>query len=185
MQQPIAPMPRSPTGLQRPIAALRAPTGAHAPISPSQPPADPGGEEWEDLPHLDSTMLAHPSGGGAGPAVPPVPARKPPTGRDAGDLPTIRPQDVPRKGGASRGREEPAERTFNEEERAVAPGTGEFEDLPTPVKNTPAVRDVGVPPEGEFAEDTNKGGLPRGMARPPAGGEASVELDDEDFESLD
>jgi hypothetical protein len=170
--------------MQRPISAPpRAATGLQVTISGTEPPPGLGNEEWESLPHLDSTMLAHPSAGGStAPAAPPTAMRKPGAAtRDAGDLPTIRPRDVPRKGGASSGHEEPAERTINEEELPAGTG-GEFEDLPTPVKG-PAVRDVALDSEGEFAEDTNKGDGPRGMTGP--GPDASLELNDDDFESLD
>ena len=81
--------------------------------------------------------------------------------------------------------EEPVDHTIAGELPGM-PGGSQFEDLPTPVKGTPALRDLGFEPDSEFAEDTNKGDGPRGMPQPGAGGgDASVELSDADFEDLD
>jgi hypothetical protein len=206
--QPIA--PRSATGLQQPV---RSPTGLMSPISGSRldgrvPTTEegnaPGGksaaprqqqvitqaenkdEEWESLPHLDSTMLAHPGGAPPPPVMPPVVVKKfSPHLRDHGDMPTIRPHDPPPpRLIPSAVVEEPVDHTLAGELPEIGGGS-QFEDLPTPVKGTPALNDLGFEPDSEFAEDTNKGDGPRGMPQPGAAGDTSMELSDDDFEDLD
>ena len=96
----------------------------------------------------------------------------------------MRSQDLPPRVAPSPPVEEPVDHTIAGELPAAV-GGAQFEDLPTPVKGTP-VRDLGFEPDSEFAEDTNKGDGPRGMAQPTSGGtDASVELGDDDFEDLD
>ena len=168
---------RSPTGLLPPIAGPRPGDGR------STPPEETD-DEWESLPHLDSTMLAHP-GGVPAPVMPPVAVRKfSPNLRDHGDLPTVRPQDLPVRGASTPPVEEPVDHTIAGELPAI--GGPQFEDLPTPVKGTVAPRALGFErdSDSEFAEDTNKGDGPRGMAQPTAIGDPSVELSDDDFEDL-
>jgi hypothetical protein len=185
-------VPRSATGLYQPVAAARPPEGPGSSNEAMNAARQhPGGsepasqdDEWESLPHLDSTMLSHPSGGGAAPAVPPIQVKKYSLShRDQGDLPTIRPQDVPSRAAVAPPVEDPGDHTFAGELPATSGGE-QFEDLPTPVKGTPSLRDMGLDPDSEFAEDTNKGDGPRGMPTPGPGGEASVELSDADFEDL-
>jgi serine/threonine-protein kinase len=182
LQAPVVPRPtglqhpiRSLTGLQQPIPVPHSSDGTIVPTKAGPGPED----EWESLPHLDSTLLSHPSGGGAGPAVPPVAIKKPSPGlRDRGDLPTLQPAEVAR-GPAL----EASDHTITNGELVTVPGASQFEDLPTPVKGTPAPRDLGFEADSEFAEDTNKGDGPRGMVHP--GGDASMELSDDDFEALE
>ena len=176
LQSPIVPRP---TGLQAPIAVPRPSDGTIIPSKSGPAPDD----EWESLPHLDSTLLSHPSGGaGVGPAVPPVAIKKPGPGlRDRGDLPTLQPGDAV----AERPGHELPDHTMTNGELLTVPAAAQFEDLPTPVKGTPVPRDLGFAADSEFAEDTNKGDGPRGMVQSPAGGDASVELSDDDFEALE
>lgn len=196
MVPPVA--PRSPTGMLPPIAPrsstgllpqvpLRSPTGLQPALRSPEGSAGKD-DEWEDLPHLDSTILSHPSGGGAAvPAAPPAVAKRPsPVVRDRGDLPTIQPHEAAPAIGVSPRPEEAPDHTLANSDLAGLPGSAQFEDLPTPVKGTPALRDIGVASSSVFEEDTNKGDGPRGMPHPgPDGSDASVELNDDDFEAFE
>lgn len=112
--------------------------------------------------------------------------KKPNAGlRDRGDLPTIRPNENPAAVAASLMADESPDHTLANAQVGGLPGSEQFEDLPTPVKG-PSLRDMGVATDSEFAEDTNKGDGPRGMPQPTSGGgDASVELSDDDFEAFE
>ena len=162
-----------------------------APVQPQPsvaPAVGPGlGEEWESLPHLDSTMISR---GGSMPIERPGPAAPAPMQRstlarlnvvDQGDMPTV----PPPLSAAPAPVEEPPEHTLNTEELDLPAPSGQFDDLPTPVKSGPALRDLGIDAQADFAEDTSKGGLPRGLSPNAHAVDAGQYLSDDDLETID
>jgi serine/threonine-protein kinase len=153
-------------------------------------------DEWEALPHLESTMIARgalpidrppPRLGGAFPARHDGPSRFDPASRpdQRSPEPPGRQEPPLRPTLAAAPRVElPAERTVNSEEGSGSSG-GQFDDLPTPVKDAPALRDLGIAAESDFAEDTSKGGLPRGLSEGAHNVDPSGYLSDDDIESVD
>jgi hypothetical protein len=206
---PVAPQrPTTPPVTPPPSAPMRSPpTPPVAPtraVPPSPPPAarpaqvitqgTSPDEEWESLPHLDSTMLsmsapaARPSApaprsavAASRPAVPP-PSRP----RDKGDMPTLPATRDPLFGGRSE-RDEPVDHTIaslHTSDFQLDTGPAPLDDEPTPVKGT-SLRDMGVEPSSEFAEDTNKGDGPRGVRGPRTLTGESLVIDDDDLETVD
>ena len=169
-----------PTGLQPQIGRTQtAPPLAKAPPAPEPKPAPapgrvaaiqpPGEDEWEALPHLDSTMLAR---AGSVPVVLPrsaLPAR--PTGRvDA----------IPPAGQKF----DPLEHTMQTDDEHMSPSVGDSpldDDQPTPVRGT-SLSDMGLGTESEFAEDTDKGDGPKGFNKHP---DPSLTFEGDDLEPVD
>jgi serine/threonine-protein kinase len=174
----LAPSLRAASPAQRPTGAL-APIGRPisappnlkaAPLAKEIKPAmeritavqPPGDEEWEELPHLDSTMLARAS------SVPVVlPRSALPERPSRMDLKTI-PQE----------KFDPLEHTMQTEESGPS---ALDDDQPTPVRGT-SIENVGHELESEFAEDTDKGDGPKGFGKH---GDTSVTFDGDDLEPLD
>ena len=104
----------------------------------------------------------------------PAPAPKP-------KAPTPPPKEAPSF-------EEHVEHTLNTESQDMpvpaAPGA-QFDDEPTPVKKPPALRDLGIDSQSDFAEDTSKGGLPRGLSPNASHVDAGQYLTDDDLETID
>jgi serine/threonine-protein kinase len=212
-RSPVAtPSARSPVP-QVPSAPQRA-----VPSNPPQPPVarpapivtmelNPDEEEWEALPHLDSTMLSinaasarPPAAAGPRPApVIPRPAVPAPRlgslssakalPRDRGDMPTLPAAPDPRiRPGIGPGMDldDPGDHTFanlHTSDVQIEQASAPLDDLPTPVKGT-ALPDLGVDPSSEFGEDTNKGDGPRGM-RQPRTVTGSLTLEDDDLETVE
>ncbi len=112
---------------------------------------------------------------------------------DQGDLQTLPPGDpallakapAPAVAPSAASIEEPVENTLNTEEQNLPGSSGQFDDLPTPVKNVPALRDLGIDSQADFAEDTSKGGLPRGLSPNAHQVDAGQYLSDDDLETID
>jgi hypothetical protein len=126
----------------------------------------PGEDEWEALPHLDSTMLSR---GGSLPVVLPRSALP--------ERPSPR-SETP----ASGQKFDPLEHTMQTEERDPPTGSAELDDdLPTPVRGT-SLADMGLDSDSEFAEDTDKGDGPKGFGKHV---DPSLTFDADDIETLD
>lgn len=198
VETPMAPAPRIAAPLP-PVASPPEETGSAAVRAGLD-------DEWEDLPHLDSTMIARAGGvqqqlersrsmhisraSTAHADAAEMPklersrslnlSRAATAHADSGDMPTMPPKNP--------AHEDPIEHTLNTESQdlpAAAPGQGQFDDLPTPVKNAPALRDLGIDAQSDFAEDTSKGGLPRGLSQNASHVDAGQYLTDDDLETID
>ncbi len=134
-------------------------------------------DDWEDLPHLDSTMISLGSSQHADRAAAPV--RPAAVVTDQGDLPTVPPQpsifDV----------EDDGQNTIANIAHSITAPAGQFDELPTPQKLPPALRDLGIDAHADFDEDTNKGGLPRGLNPSAHNVDAAQFLSDDDLEPID
>ncbi|MFO0576751.1 MAG: protein kinase [Polyangia bacterium] len=205
------PLAASPSAAGRPATvppssrspAPRPPSAPPRAVPPSPPAARPAqvitqgtspDDEWESLPHLDSTMLSMNAPAARPPAPAPRPATAtsrpvvPPLGRprDKGDMPTLPATRDPLFGGRSE-RDEPVDHTIaslHTSDFQLDTGPAPLDDAPTPVKGT-SLRDMGVEPSSEFAEDTNKGDGPRGVRGPRTLTGESLVIDDDDLETVD
>ena len=215
------PAPRTPTAALPPVArgpvgAQAAPAAARAVESPSsgfggmgnasaKPAPAPAPtprpavvtqaagnqDEWESLPHLDSTMIA--LGQTATPKLPPkaAPAANPvlrhpaPFRRDPGDMPTLSADQGRKAFGHSLADMEPVDHTIANMADELRYKPAQFEDLPTPVKGTQLGAKGAAQPLDDFEEDTNKGTAPHDMAHADDLVDASMELDDADLETVD
>jgi serine/threonine protein kinase len=166
-----------PTGLQPMVGRHQTQPPLAKPPTPEAKPAapapgrvaavqPPGEDEWEALPHLDSTMLAR---GGSLPVVLPRSA-----------LPE---RPAPRSETPASGQKfDPLEHTMQTEERDPPTGSAELDDdLPTPVRGT-SLADMGLDSDSEFAEDTDKGDGPKGFGKHV---DPSLTFEGDDIETLD
>lgn len=172
--------PRIPAVKAAPVARVAAPLPPQPPAVPAQNLGPPLSEEWENLPHLDSTLIARSSQPSQSVAIPT-------SARASMQLPRV---------GAGESKSEAVqsapdfasdttEQTFNTESQEFPLAASPFEDLPTPVTNRPALRDLGIDAHADFAEDTNKGGLPRGFSPDAHQVDAGQYLNDDDLEPIE
>jgi serine/threonine-protein kinase len=162
-QIPLSPAPRAPTARhdQIPLSpAPRAPTARHDQIPLSPAPRAPTARHDQ---------------------IPLSPAPRAPTSRHDQISPPAQPPAEPPRPAA----EDMVERTLNTEEENLPVAAGQFEDLPTPVKNVPALRDLGIDSHSDFAEDTSKSGMPRGLSPHAHHVDAGQYLNDDDLEPIE
>ncbi len=152
-QQPLPAKPAAPE--PKPVAPGR--------VAAVQPPGD---DEWEALPHLDSTMLAR---AGSVPVVLPRSALP--------ERPTQRPEPAAQPGQKF----DPLEHTMATENLDPADALQD-DDLPTPVRGT-SLADMGIEGDSEFAEDTDKGDGPKGFGGKHM--DPSLTLEGDELETLD
>ncbi|MBL8635152.1 MAG: serine/threonine protein kinase [Myxococcales bacterium] len=164
-----------PTGMSPLVARPVAPPPAAKPAAPEPKPVapgrvaavqPPGDDEWEALPHLDSTMLAR-----------------------AGSVPVVLPRSAlperpaPRSEPAAQPGQkfDPLEHTMATDHLDPAEGLQD-DDLPTPVRGT-SLADMGLEGDSEFAEDTDKGDGPKGFGGKHL--DPSLTLEGDELETLD
>ncbi len=163
-QPQVGRTPTAPPLAKSPVAPPEVkPTATPGRVAAVQPPGD---DEWEALPHLDSTMLAR---AGSVPVVLPRSALP--------ERPTARAEAI------QPGQKfDPLEHTMQTEDMDPVTGQSELDDdQPTPVRGT-SLADMGIGADSEFAEDTDKGDGPKGFNKHP---DPSLTFEGEDIEPID
>lgn len=163
--QPAIGRPATQPPIAKPTPEPPKPVMAPGRVAAVQPP---GEDEWEALPHLDSTMLAR-----AGSVQVALPRSALP------ERPAPRPEPPTAPAGQ---KYDPLEHTMATEDLEAGKGGAEpDDDLPTPVRGT-SLSDMGIGSDSEFAEDTDKGDGPKGFGKHP---DPSLTFEDDDLEPLD